>query len=72
MANTLQAEIDAEVLRASRRMAILENIDDKSADYIRGFLWGVALQNDFLCELFMPRIEHINDTIDRLVEAWNV
>ncbi len=59
-------DIEHQMLLASRRMVILEELDGKSDDYIRGFFRGFKLGEDYVVESLSPKVAELEESINKL------
>jgi hypothetical protein len=58
--------IHSQMIHASRRMLVLEQLEDKSEDYIRGFFDGIRHESDFMTEVLSPEIERLKSSVREL------
>jgi hypothetical protein len=65
----LKRATDTQMLIASRRMVVLEQLESKSADYVSGFVEGVTHQSDFIVALLTPLIARMNESINELLKT---
>jgi hypothetical protein len=61
--------IETEMLRAGYIMTAIEQLENKSDEYKRGFYAGIELANDFTFTTLFPQIERANKAISKMLET---
>lgn len=59
--DALKEALDAEMLKASRRLEVMERIKGKSPDYIAGFFAGMDDQAMFTTAMLAPVIKDMQE-----------
>ncbi len=63
------SDVDTQMMLASRRMVMLEQLEDKSDEYKKGFYAGIALESDFDNAMLSPLLQRLDKAIDSLLGA---